>query len=628
MKTAKIPFISGYNAALKLATSGALGKKYNEGLVGEFNRKLESTNSSGQSDGSIGENEYDVDPESMSAQPNAIALLSSLTPEEKSWYTERAQLLAQKKVLGAWESSLLVQGFDFDIPDDLEFLSFMTKGNFPGASSKLDIPNELVKAGLQQAFVSAALMELLIYIHSQNCMMSAGFGLHRATNFSQAGTNNAPISSGTVEKRTYVTDHAFGRAIDIVKFKILSTSEDKNEPKLISVSAEEYMRQLDALLSILDSAPTHLLPDFIKVGNWVTDDYVLDPKNAKINKILEKYPNLKYVAISKDAPNVGVHQSHIHISFSSNRAGRYVGPGGLLIPIGNGSSGSTNPGSGTGSNTGSRAGLFQSIFKSFLNDDTALKDTDVFELLNSYGNFSEEISAIFTAIAFRESVYKPFVANSSGYFGLWQIGSRLKDGSDKSFNLVYPTNEKTTLWKISYKNWKDEEIDELVKKSKGKDPKENLFDNFMREKQTDALNNGKQFYDERIWVPVNQVMALRGKISRTNMKEQISIWGDRDGNSLGAPWGDTFMTHGFIAGLSFYKAAEVYKKATGKDVSQLQNWVLENINRDSRTRKVDQNRSEPNKPKTKLEAWVDLTYYTKEVLAEEFQSIYPIIYGS
>lgn len=73
---------SGTDAALRLATSGALGRKYNQGLAGEINEKLIYNYNS--SDGtSSGSTDYDTDVDAVSAEGNSIALFASLTEQEK-----------------------------------------------------------------------------------------------------------------------------------------------------------------------------------------------------------------------------------------------------------------------------------------------------------------------------------------------------------------------------------------------------------------------------------------------------------------------------------------------------------------------------------------------------------------
>lgn len=554
---------------------------------------------------------YPENTESISASSNAIALIDLLSEEQKKWYLERGQLLVSKKIFSnAQDVGALTNGFPFDIPDDLQYLSFMTRSIFPGVSGDLDIPETLIKAGSQRAFISACLIELMLFMHSKNVQIISGFGTHRATNFEQAGSNNSKVQSGTVDKKTYVTDHAFGRAIDIFHFSIIPSTGEKPAQTLISASVAEYTKQLEDLLQVLNTAPAHLLPDRITVGTMCPSEYITDSKDGTVNKVLEKYPNLRYVRIQQDAAGVTVHNSHIHISFSSLRSGIYSGPNGSISLSGvpsNADSGTGSSGSGwSGGVPVSPILPSNNLDKSYVNQkDASLLGIEVYELLNSYGNFSPEISAMFTAIAYRESAYKPTAVNQYGFFGLWQMGTRTNSGGLLSVQLTKPSSEKILFWRLAYKDWNKEELTERN------------IDSKLKEVQTVAPNYGFEYYDERIWIPINQVMALRAKISQTDLKKQVSDWGSNVSTSLGSPWGDTYLPNGFIAGLSFKIAADVYVQATGKSSDVLKEWVLDSVPKDSRTRNKDTKYGIP-----KLEVWVDLSKYTSSILSTYKKSPY------
>jgi hypothetical protein len=554
---------------------------------------------------------------------HAAALVSVLTEEEQKWYRDRGNLLMSRHIVEEVGESARVfdledrgsaipYGFYIDIPDDLQYLSYMVSSNFPGYTNETDhIPESLIKAGAQVCFTSAALMELLLFISSNpKYNMSGGFGVWRASDFSAAGKNLTGINSGTAQKRSYITDHAFGRAFDIDAF---FSQGDKYVN--VGSSQKEYLRQLDLFLSVLNTAPEHLLPDYIKIGNWCPDEYTKDPGGVTpiVGKMVEKYSKLRYVKIAKDAPDDSTHKSHIHISFSPARAGKYTGPNGQMSMSGLGSYASANPAflnlDYFTNNLSAKVDSAR-LSRSFYQDQSALTDIEVFYLLTQYGNFSEEISAIFTAIAYREATCRPYVANEYGFFGLWQMGTRSNSGGKILSNLALPQSENNIpTWKLGYRNWESEGLTE------------SNIDAKLKEVQLSSKNFGLELYDQRVWIPINQVYLLRSKIAQNDLSKQISSWGLKTSTSLGGPWGDNYLIgekgNGFISGLSFKIAADVYKNATGKSEDVLAKWVLENIPQDSPTREKDEKYNIP-----KLEVWVDLSKYNSIVMRLPKRALY------
>jgi len=252
------------------------------------------------------------------------------------------------------------------------------------------------------------------------------------------------------------------------------------------------------------------------------------------------------------------------------------------------------------------------LLKSYYNDQSSMTDLEVFYLLSQYGNFSEEISAIFTALAYREANYRPYIANAHGFMGLWQVGTRIKNSSGQAqggsilADLSLPQSQKDiAMWKLAYANWETEEFTEAT------------IDAKLKEVQAQSNNYGLEYYDQRVWIPINQVYLLRSKIAQKDVKKKIETWGLKTSSSLGGPWGDTYLPNGFIAGLSFKVAADVYQKATGKSTDDLKKWVLANIPQDSPTRKKDSQYGIP-----KIEVWVDLSKYTSQVMATPKKALY------
>jgi hypothetical protein len=421
------------------------------------------------------------------------------------------------------------------------------------------------------------------------------------------GPDVSGLTSGTAEKKTVLTDHAFGRGFDLEYFV-----NSNDAIGVVGGSSSEYMRQLDILLGVLNTVPVHLLPDQIVIGNWCSKEYIKNGSttNPQIGKLVEKYENLKYTSISMDSATSSVHKSHIHISFSAFRTGKYGGAGGSLSVVGQ--SGPNNA-----IVTRVRDALQKDNIgleyqnKNYFNDESQLTGLQVFELLYTVGNMVPEIAAIFTAIAYRESRWRPYSANKYGFFGLLQFGSRRgESGGNVEVDLLIPTKETIKMWELAFKNWKTQEYENT------KITERNI--NSILEKIQNTPNVGKEYYDERAWIPKNQMACFRGKIAQRNVKKQLTNFGNKASTALVGPWGESFLTHGWIGGVSFYLAADVYTKATGQDASVLQAWIKKYVPKDSVVWEQDPNYD--NKPK--LEVWMDLNLYTRAIRASDKKCIY------
>jgi hypothetical protein len=227
--------------------------------------------------------------------------------------------------------------------------------------------------------------------------------------------------------------------------------------------------------------------------------------------------------------------------------------------------------------------------------------------------FGDEAAAIFTAIAYRESRYVPYVANDSGYFGLWQWGSRGSDGQ-KVVPLAYPKEERIKVWKLAYVNWQKEELTEATIDAKLK----------VVQKNDPTGNAGKEHYDDRVWIPVNQARLLRSKLARNNLAEVINESGFKNnaGDSITSPWGESYLANSWISGVPFAIASSVYVKMTGKTQDQLKEWIRKNIPKDSKVRNID-----PENNISKLENWINDTIPVNSLsTTEKNYKVYKTIY--
>jgi hypothetical protein len=515
----------------------------------------------------------------------SIAVVSQLTQQEKDEYARKVDVLLKKSNLriSQGDSGILQNGFLINFnqnskQQDLAALNFDIKqsGSYINIGSRMQWQTEIVDKSLfgsggQRCMISAALVESLNRI-SDSLFLRGGFGVGRGIlgpNFSLlTPTNNS------------VSDHAFGRGFDIAAVGQTANTATNFDSPVPTPSV--YLSGLKLLLQYIEALPQDLHPDLIMVSDQINNDLgIRDGLEANDSPVRKMYPNLsKSVNFGSDSN----HRNHIHISFGSKRAG-------AILPSTSFSS-SNNPSSASPSTTPA-TNATEKLKKAFKQGDAALSDLEVFTLLNVYGNFGEETSAVFTAIARRESRYNPWATNDSGFWGLWQLASRNNAGGLTVVELQVPSKDRIKFWKLAYKNWREAGLTEATS------------DNFIRNIQkNDPTNNaGRQFFDERAFIPINQVYALRAKFGARSITKRFDKLSNGSASLL-VPWGDSFLYHGWLSGVRFSDAKDAYIKATGKTEDQLRRWILENVPANSRSRNPD-----PTTNKTTLESWLDGKQY-------------------
>jgi len=538
--------------------------------------------------------------EMQSAGRRDVALISELSEEEKSWFQERLNLL-RSKYTSQIEDVSSMGGFRFDIPNswaaDSRSVYNGSSSYFPDAkvdSSQRILSDELIlqspPVGVANAFLSASLVELLILLHEKNYYITGGFGAGRDPNQPQYIKSNMFVPG----------DHTFGRAIDIRK-----VGRTNQEPYNVQQTAGSgnhvsvYQSALDLLLEALSEVPQYLLPDQIVVSDRLDLGIVdgLEPVTAavKVNR-----PHLQYVNFYADS----YHRDHIHLSFSGMRGGRYVGPGGAMTIAGTNTSSGPNGGSGSadsvergvGSGTIAppvSASILDANYYDRLND--SIEIDGVFDVLTQTW-CTQEVAAILSAIAFRESRYKPsgfYIGRSdyisiglfqvnmgSGWFSISENGT-IKTG--KSNGLAHGTKlyeltdsagkQSIKGWALATANW-----DSVFPGEKR--PTEDTYNKIIYEKYTKlvAENNGNEkaamhtmraLVDRRAWIPRNQ--AWMAYTCRTNKIPQFGA--PLDGYQF-QPWGDGYMKYGWMTGgVRFEDAADVYTRKTGKSADRLKTWL-------------------------------------------------------
>lgn len=298
------------------------------------------------------------------------------------------------------------------------------------------------------------------------------------------------------------------------------------------------------------------------------------------HKITEQYPMLKYVKIYLSDTG---HKDHIHMSFSPERGGIYAGKDGSLsaIPVGT----STNVGQNGTADHLSGTTVDISNLKKVYTSNSALTPIEVYTLLRDYGNFSPEVSAIFTAICQRESSYRPRAINQYGFYGLFQIGtSKPTEGSDLDVDLILPLPYTTKNWKLALS---DKANDSLTA--------DQIREEILRRGATANQAELLAGFDQNAFIPANQMKVLRAKIGRKNYQTTVDDY-------VFPAWGQGFLKDGFISGVKYSIAKYVYIEA-GNKADDLKSWVLNNVPRSDSTwyKFADADHSE----KFKLEAWVN-----------------------
>lgn len=548
--------------------------------------------------GTVDSSSYDNigNPNSNAVSSGSMEIaLDSIISERgiKEYYIERGTLLSQmmgSRLTGGGRSQL-ISGFDFDIPDNLTGLT-STGSFFTGSSGSSPVTSTVITQPKVKAFVSAALIELLIIIENHtDIFLDGGFGLDRAANSSIQGPNRQPARAND-----NISDHVFGRAFDIMG---MGDSESNVAP--MPQDAEGYNAQLVKLLTVLENVPDHLKPDLIVVHSGLIGRYGigqgLEGENTQIKR---QFPGLRYVNFHADDGHV----NHIHISFSGERAGVYTGPGGEMNTGGNIS------GPITGNNWAdvtfgpgvATAFLLQNpkYTSDYSNSNLpSLTKKEIFDLLVNTV-LSPEAAAVFVGITVRESSRSPVLINGGWKredpnrytkeysVGLFQVNMRTDAHGGKTFYLplgpesvrsikgwqlaVDPNKAARSPWNTP--NLTDSSINMFLRNNLGK---VNRLDGDDPEKVSIA--------NPALWIPLNQVFMLpvvfRGTIITF---EQASIPSNRIGSDpttgyIFSPWGDyeDGPEKGFLHNVKYSDVIEAYLE-TGKTEEQFKSWFRQMMN--------------------------------------------------
>lgn len=567
----QLPVVEGQDAgslAARILTQSGIGVEGNSGLLRNMSTALNSTYSN-QSTGAVavGENsvphsfqDYNPSSGSVAVKYFDVAKQSRLTQDQKSYYSIRGELLSKNIYIGEGNKNALINGFNFDIRDS------NTTAEYDVANSRLLTADEierrinegLIKAPSEKAFISANLIECLLALASTSYGpplridgYNGGFGTFRQ----DGTTGGTPRSSGA--QGNSITDHAFGRAFDIMG--LYENVTDQTERRYLRTitkinSKQGYQHQLDILLRKFNAMPPHLVPDYLAISFKYIDAEYDTMKDFESSILAVKYPNLKHIKVKRD--NSGAHDNHIHMSFAATRGGVYIGPNGQLAIFG-----SAQP------SNGSPSGIFvpadrqertvslNELIRDYTGYAVAVDSTIIFNALVQYGLFTPELAACFVAIAERESRRILYVIQRVyGAFGLWQISTVPKDGGKGSAYLSNPQKEQIIYWKLALpdkanENLSDEQIRSLIEERAPKDGTIRY-----------------DLFDRRCWNLANQIDLVRSKMGFKGRKEPVDGLTNRV-----SPWGDGYWEKGWITFVKFSHAAEIYVKMTRKKRRRLKN---------------------------------------------------------
>ena len=502
--------------------------------------------------------DYESAPGAVATKYMDVALSSRLTDLQKTYYSQRGELLSKHVRLSKGDINVLKNGFFFDIKDNNLAAEYDVPNSklYEGTADTIErkINEALVRSASEKAFISASLIECLMALASTSFGPPltidgywGGFGTFR-----QDGTDGSkPRSSGA--QGNSITDHAFGRAFDIMN--LYQTAMDQVERKYLRRitninSKQGYDYQLHLLLTKFNAMPQHLVPDYMAISaSYTGEEY--DTYNNSTSIIATKYPNLGHLKVKRDTS--GAHNNHIHFSFAATRGGIYTGPNGQLetffrVP----KSAGYPPGIvGLPADRAERAIELNEFTKDYTANHASVEPNILYSALVQYGLFTPELASCFVAISVRESQRKVYIAQETfGAIGLWQISTVPKDGGMGTAYISFPKKENIIYWKLALPDKANENLTEEQIKS---------YINQRCEKGNIRLD----LFDRRCWNIANQIDLVRSKMGFKGSKQAV----DGLSNRVSA-WGDGYWDKegqkGWITATNFSDASSVYIKMTRK----------------------------------------------------------------
>ena len=518
-----------------------------------------------------------------SGPTRAIITESNMIAGEKAWLIERAQLIYNKgpghppggdlNGVVTDRGNGLVSGFIYDLPNGMTGLKYGLTTKYPGYTGEntVAIAQSEIDAPAVRAYVYPAMIELLLYL-SDKIIIQGGFGFGRA-NLQEIENNSLAAEREQVQYSNSrfrikpdgrVPAHAKGSAFDI------DLIGKKDQSVIINLNTdggnvEKHREALMIFLEALNSAPMHLIPDFIRFHDGLGTEYSISESDFELETtpLKTRFNRLKYVnfAVKND------HRTHIHMDFSSRRSGQYVASGTLgslaLAPgremtLGDIAAAAAAAAAAGGGSTGggSTAVPSNSKFTTSYKTSGQLVADEIYSLLTNI--CCPELAAIFTAISQREGNVSSINADLSG--GDWSFGFLQNNiyGTHGRLECLipYPTPTKIHLWKLAAPAWSYFGLSSW-EQWKG-------FMNILFNDKTSVSQfeqEAKNSSDDRLWYPINQVyiayrtmcgqdpvyplpenakLGLRPNDNGGKMQHVMTPWGDYGGVPGGPLYGTKY----------------------------------------------------------------------------------------
>jgi len=538
---------------------------------------------------------YTIDSVAPSLGERAIAVEEELSEEEKQIYTDRGTLLKQ-----SINEPALTLGFEFDIPDVLSSYSFVQTSSYYADESnptQNSVDSALISSPKKKAYISAALIECLLMLTdvSKGVKINGTFALNRAVLSESDKTSRHSNPENGIDKnnKNSISDHVFGRGFDIRSVGDYAVIRTK----------DRYAAALDMVLQKLNTMPQPLMPDLIVIDPDVAKDKGIGEGFESVDTAIKtQYPNLKYVNF-EFGPE---HTDNIHISFSPQRGGKYIGSGGWKTT--DASSQLLDENGNPIDNSASATSAKEKAYKNYKNGGPPITPYELFVMLSQEGPFSDEAAAIFCAITGRESGASPAAYNGKCFDNKTNWGGDVSIGMFQ-YNLISLITRSTNSSSgvpiyydgsaVTKQLVQAHRLAYAAPEASSWDP--NAVAKKLVETYSTTTNKeaSKSTTDERLWFPINQVWMLMDKWSRKDFKNANKIdtssgfyhWGDYN-NSDDTPRSDC----GFIFGVKFQNAVNVYL-TTGKPITTLEDWVRVNFKKHNK-RTVNY-----------IEAWMDGTVF-------------------
>jgi len=388
-----------------------------------MNGYLLSTESRGLSSTSIDGNVHDstynyvTGVELTGALGRDVATGADMSAEELGWHKDRLRLLNDSGIVE--DSGNLVNGFTFDIPNDVSNLR-QTSQSYGGNFTTSLVNQDIIQSNDSTvAYLAPALIELLLYLSSDD----SGISIRCNTGVSsQIVSSNDVYNINSSTTGMYVLDHVFGRAVDITQISRRNGQDSVNfYNNGDGVSGSSFRIGFELLmeeLNIIGMSHPYLLPDSISVHPDLATEYEVSDDGFELGEsaLRIRYPGLRNVDFHS---NSSQHRNHIHLSFGAYRSGIYSGPGVLALEAG-GRESTIDFSDGHADALPQIEGsyvLIGDLFEdprlnvSYKNSQgTSLSAQEVFDLLRGTV-CSDEAAAIFTAIAERETNFRPAAFN-------------------------------------------------------------------------------------------------------------------------------------------------------------------------------------------------------------------------